>query len=213
MRRNGGRPRLVLIAIACLVLPPTAQTASPYRLVVANWSSRAIREIFVSPATAPDWGGNRLEGRSLSPGDDVRLAYGGACRGDLRVVFDNGSAEERHGLDLCVHGFIGVRPGWTTDDDVAGQMPPGLVTVRNRSGRTITSLYLFADSAADHGRDVLGREVLSDAGDLGVLLPRAGTCDFTLRAVFDAAGGEERRSKLDLCRLRQITIEPRASAR
>lgn len=206
--------------LICLTLPfaapamaaPSRARAPPPGIMIANWSPRAIREIYVSPSSADDWGRERLEGRQVAAGDDIWLGYGGACRADVRVVFDNEGAEERRGLDLCRHDFIGIRPGWTTSDDLAGAIPPGLVLIRNRSGRTIARLYLF-DEEAGKGSDRLGPEMLPDGLDIDVLLPRAGRCDFALEAVFLGDREETRYSGIDLCRAHEITIEPRATAR
>lgn len=189
-----------------------AAPPAPYGITIANWSPRAIREIYVSPATAPDWGQERLNGRQVPVLDDVWLAYGGGCRADVRVVFDNEGAEERRGLDLCRHAFIGVRPGWTTSDDLAGAMPTGFALIRNRSGRVISQLYLFAEGE-DEGRDRLGTDLLPDGLDIDVLLPSVGRCDFSLRAAFLGDAEERRYAGIDLCHSREVTIEPRMTVK
>ncbi|MBN9559546.1 MAG: hypothetical protein J0H14_02310 [Alphaproteobacteria bacterium] len=203
---------LALLSAAPALAAPSRPRAPPPGITVANWSPLAIREIYVSPSSAEDWGRERLEGRQVAAGDDIWLGYGGACRADLRVVFDNEGAEERRGIDLCRNDFIGVRPGWTTSGDLAGTIPPGLVLVRNRSGLTIARLYLF-DAAAGRGTDVLGVDVLPDGLDINLLLPRAGRCDFSLEAAFLGEQEETRYSGIDLCRGHEITIAPRAAAR
>jgi len=201
-----------LLFAASAMGAPKQSRAPPPGITIANWSPRAIREIYVSPSSADDWGRERLEGREVAAGDDVWLGYGGACRADLRVVFDNDGAEERRGLDLCRNQFIGVRPGWTTGDDLAGTIPPGLVLIRNRSGRTIARLHLF-DEEAGKGDDRLGPDMLPDGLDINLLLPRVGRCDFSLEAAFLGEQEETRYSGIDLCRAHEITIEPRATAR
>jgi hypothetical protein len=203
---------LPLLLAASAMAAPSRSRAPPPGFAIANWSPRAIREIYVSPSSADDWGLERLEGREVPVGDDLWLGYGGACRADLRVVFDNEGAEERRGLDLCRNPFIGIRPGWTTSDDLAGTIPPGLVLIRNRSGRTIARIHLFDDQAGK-GSDRLGSDLLPDGLDIDVLLPRAGRCDFSLEAAFLGEQEETRYSGIDLCRAHQITIAPRATAR
>lgn len=210
--------RATVPLILVLLISAPARAATPARpaqggIVIANWAPRAILEIYLSPARSQDWGVDRLAGRGVPPGDDVRLSYGGACRADLRVVFDNEGAEERRDLDLCGHRFIGIRPGWATADDIAGSAPPALVEVRNRSGRAMTRLYLFPDGASDEGADRLGTDILPDDTEIDVLRPIATTCDFSLHAVFEADGGEERRAGIDLCRHRGVIVERRPSPR
>ena len=198
---------------ALLVLSVPAKAATTARppassIVIANWAPRPIREIYLSPASSQDWSVDRLEGRSVSPGDDVRLSYGGACRADLRVVFDNGGAEERRDLDLCRNRFIGIRPGWTTSDELAAPGPPALISVQNRSGRTIARLYLAPDGAAEPGEDRLGNDVLPDGEEIDVLRPLAATCDFSLQVIFADNGTAQHYGGVDLCRHREIIVEP-----
>ena len=207
-----GRAAVSLLVL--LIVSASAKAAVPARpasrgVVIANWAPRAIRELYLSPASSQDWGVDRLEGRAIPMGDDVRLSYGGACRADLRVVFDNGGAEERHDIDLCDGRYVGIRPGWTTAEDAAGLTPPALVPVRNRSGRTMARLYLFPDGAADEGADRLGHGVLPDGEEIDVLRPLAATCDFSLRAVFEDDGAEERYGGIDLCHYHGIMVERR----
>jgi hypothetical protein len=209
-----GRAALSLLVL--VVLSAAAKSAVPARpvsrgIVIANWAPREIRELYLSPASSQDWGVDRLEGRVIPMSDDVKLSYGGACRADLRVVFDNGGAEERHDIDVCHGRYLGIRPGWTTADDVAGLTPPALVPVRNRSGRTMARLYLFPDGAAEEGADRLGHDVLLDGDVIDVLRPLAATCDFSLRAVFEDDGAEERYGGIDLCHYRGIMVEGRPS--
>ncbi len=204
-------PLLALLLVSPSANSATIARAAPSPVVIANWAPRPLREIYLSPATSQDWGINRLEGRSVPTGDDVRLSYGGACRADLRVVFDNGGAEERRDLDICKLRFVGIRPGWTTADDAAGETPPALVPVLNRSGRTMSRLHLFPDQAAEEGADRLGSEVLPDGADIDVLRPIAATCDFALHVVFADGGAEERLGGLDLCHHRGIIVEQRSN--
>jgi hypothetical protein len=178
------------------------------KVVIANWTRVPIREIYLSPGSAQDWGPDRLEGRTVLPGDDARLLYGGGCAADLRVVFANDAAEERHDLDVCSAPFVGVQPGWTTAEDTALPSPPALITVRNRSGRPVERLYLFAADADAEGADRLGHEMLPDGAETNLLRPRAPTCDYSLRAVFEGGQLEERHDHVDLCRYSGIVIEP-----
>jgi len=90
-------------------------------VVLANHSARAIQQVYVSAADAGDWGEDLLE-RAISVGDQGKVAYRGACTMDIRIVFENRSAEERRGVDLCRGAILAIRPGWTTTDDMP--IPP-----------------------------------------------------------------------------------------
>ncbi len=95
----------------------TAPAAPPSRQVVlSNQSGRAIQQVFVSAADAPDWGDDLLP-HAISVGDSGTVAFRGPCTADIRIVFENRSAEERRGIDLCRSTTLSIEPGWTTSDD------------------------------------------------------------------------------------------------
>jgi hypothetical protein len=74
-----------------------------------------VREIYLSPVEEDDWGANLIEGTPLTTGQSRELTMEGGCRADLRVVFDNGNAEELRELDICARPSLTVRPGWTVE--------------------------------------------------------------------------------------------------
>ena len=101
-----------MLRLACLAaLLPTAafaqvQTvanASPdpsFRLV--NRDPAAVHEIYVSPTGSRAWGADRLGQHVLIPGRAARIGLPpGACLHDIRVVFADGRAVERRGVDTC----------------------------------------------------------------------------------------------------------------
>ncbi len=130
----------------------------------------------------------------MSAGERTTLTYHGDCLADLRVVFDNRSAEERRNLDLCgLHGVI-VRPGWTTTDAL---MPlPSLasaaagtratqVTVHNHSGHVVQHLFVFPQGSGERGSDLLAAQSLEDLREFGVTVNRPpGTCRFSAQIVY-----------------------------
>ncbi len=88
--------------------PATAPTQAPgpqqgnpsFNLV--NQSSRVIDEFYASPASARDWGQDRLGNEVVQPGANfaVRLPQG-ECVYDLRAVFQGGGNQERRGVNTC----------------------------------------------------------------------------------------------------------------
>lgn len=79
----------------------SAATTDPsFRL--NNGGSRVIREVYVSSANDRGWGADRLGTNVLSPGQVmvVRLPNG-QCMNDVRVVFMDGQAQERRGVNTC----------------------------------------------------------------------------------------------------------------
>ncbi|MBK1657159.1 hypothetical protein [Paracraurococcus ruber] len=78
-----------------------AQTNDPsFRLT--NNSASTINEIYVSSANTNSWGPDRLGDRTLASGGSyvVRLPAG-QCVNDIRVVYANGSANERRRVNTC----------------------------------------------------------------------------------------------------------------
>lgn len=81
--------------------PGGPQTGNPsFNLV--NQSGRVIEEFYASPASARDWGQDRLGDDTVQPGQSyaVRLPEG-ECVYDLRAVFQGGGNQERRGVNTC----------------------------------------------------------------------------------------------------------------
>jgi len=68
-----------------------------------NRSGQTIRELYISLSSQSSWGSDRLGTDVMSPGASVyiRLPGGGSCAADIRVVYANGSAAERRGVETC----------------------------------------------------------------------------------------------------------------
>ncbi|MBY0336563.1 MAG: hypothetical protein K2X11_08110 [Acetobacteraceae bacterium] len=84
-------------------------------LVLRHEHGRPVREAYLSPAEDSDWGPDVLAGRPLARGETREVGMDGGCQADLRVVFDNGNAEEMRGFNLCERNDITLRPGWVTE--------------------------------------------------------------------------------------------------
>jgi hypothetical protein len=190
--------------------PPSATT---HQVTVANRSPRPIQQLFISPSVASDWGEDRLAHRALSVGESVTVPYRGDCVADLRVVFDNRSAEERREIDVCTSGAIAISPGWDTADTLpAGQAPVGqalLLRVVNRSSQRVTALFIFPEGEAERGPDLLGSLGLESGAEVAVRLQRPpGVCRFAARVSFAAKAPDRELTGLDLCRSTELTIPP-----
>lgn len=96
---------------------PRPAALQVHQVILANQSGRAIQQVFVSAADAPDWGPDLLA-HAISIGEHGTVTYRGACTADIRIVFENRAAEERRGLDLCRRATLSIEPGWTTSDEV-----------------------------------------------------------------------------------------------
>ncbi|PWS37904.1 Tat pathway signal protein [Falsiroseomonas bella] len=85
-------------------------TVSPGRPAAANPSfylrngtGVTIREVYVSLSSDSNWGGDRLGQNVLQPNQrlQVSLPAGRGCNVDIRVVYMDGRAGERRGLETC----------------------------------------------------------------------------------------------------------------
>jgi hypothetical protein len=95
--------------------PQPIAFGAPRRVTLTHAHGRPVREIYLSPVEEDDWGANLIEGTPLTTGQSRELTMEGGCRADLRVVFDNGNAEELRELDICARPSLTVRPGWTVE--------------------------------------------------------------------------------------------------
>jgi len=86
-------------------------------ILITNHAPRAIVEIYVSSAASDDWGDDLLASHPIASGSKGTVKPEVSCVADLRIVFDNRSAEERRDLDICAHPALDIRPGWTTSED------------------------------------------------------------------------------------------------
>ncbi len=205
------RAHLVMFDGTTVIRPKVSKGAS-HRVTLANASARPIQQVFVSPADSGDWGADLL-GDSLSVADKADVTYRGTCIADLRVVFDNRSAEERRGLDLCAMGGVVIQPGWTTADTLT--VPPGAggetvkLMVVNHAGHAVRQLYLFPDNG-ERGPDVLDRDVLADGGTIGVQLTRPrGVCKFDAHVIYGGKLADQDVTGIDVCKSATVTLLPR----
>jgi hypothetical protein len=95
--------------------PQQVALGAPRRVTLAHAHGRAVRELYLSAVEEDDWGPDRLAGAPLAPGQSREFEMAGGCRADIRVVFDNGNAEELREVDICARPAITIRPGWTVE--------------------------------------------------------------------------------------------------
>ncbi len=198
-------------------------TGPEREVAIENRSPRPIQRLFVSGTQETEWGEDRLGSDIVAPGQSfsARVPDQG-CAYDVRVVFDNGGAEERRNVDLCENTTLVIAPGWTTAETLAqagggqpsgGQAgarqaaPSGQVSVVNRSGRTVFEMFSFPDGSAQRGPDRLGADTMADG--TAVRIPGASppACASTLAITYDD-GAREQREGIDLCATTEIVIAP-----
>ena len=91
------------VAVGTATGATTGKAADDPSFRLVNRGSQPILEIYAAPAGRHDWGMNRLESGPLPAAAEklIRIAKTGDCQYDLRVVFADHTAKERHGTDLC----------------------------------------------------------------------------------------------------------------
>ena len=85
------------------------------RVTLIHDHRRPVREVYLSAVQDADWGANLLGERPIAAGERREFTTDSGCQADLRVVFDNGNAEEARNLDVCARAEITLRPGWVAE--------------------------------------------------------------------------------------------------
>ncbi len=178
-------------------------------LVVANRHLAPLQSVFLSPSTDNDWGPDRLEAAPLAVGAEATVTMEGPCEADLRIVFPNGGAEERRGIDVCAAPRLVLRPGWVLLDleeaepPAQGGAPAGL-RLRNLGTLPVVELYVGPPDRG-RGEDRLGLDVLPVGEAIELLPADGGGCAADLVAVF-RDGREVTRQGLDLCAGEEVEL-------
>jgi hypothetical protein len=202
--------------------------------VVLNRSPRTIFQLYARPeGTADEWGPDRLGADTISPDDRATVAFsaGGQCSFDLRVVFDNDSAEERRAVDICATQVVVIVPGWTTSETMPEETaqapgaapgaqaapgrpapegrpaPPqagGSATFRNTGSAPLVRLSIDPPGTATPGPDRLGDGVIAPGDSLAVSPPE-GLCTADITALF-RDGARVRREAVALCDGNEVTL-------
>jgi hypothetical protein len=194
------------------------------RFTLINRHGADIEQLYVSNSRDDDWGPDRLDDQTVPRHGRREVVLRGDCEVDLRVVFPNGSAEERRRVNICQIAVVPIRPGWTTADRLedavpvpGGGDPPaqGSIRLRNAAGVPMVELYTVAPDAvpgapggaqgARRGTDRLGATVLGLGETLDISPEDGKTCQVDLTAVF-RDGREARRLGIDICAGTEVTL-------
>lgn len=93
----------------------TIAFAPARRVTLLHAHGRAVREVYLSAVQDSDWGENQLGERPMASGERRELMSDIPCEADLRIVFDNGNAEEARNINICTRAEITLRPGWVLE--------------------------------------------------------------------------------------------------
>ncbi len=190
----------------------TAQTQQNPSFNLLNRGNQIIFVINVSPTSNPRWGEDRLGDEVLEPGHflPIRLRSG-QCRNDIRVIYDNGTYEERRNQNTCAITDVtfdgsdatapnnrrgsGATPPPRNRQEPAQQNQPALHIVNN-SGQSIQAVHASPTSNRSWGQSLIRRRI-RDGHAQRITLPR-GSCMYDIRVTF-ADHTDDQRRNINLC--------------
>jgi hypothetical protein len=199
-------PRLLPAALALLALaaPAAAEDAS---FTLINRGSKAVRELYVTPAGDANWGQNRIAGRPIPPGGSfpVKRRADNNCIMDIRAVFADGKAEERKSLNTCNVDAVAV--GLATVAATAAGKPADDPSIRlvNRGAQAIVEFYAAPAGHTDWGGNRLDAGPLPSATEKLISIARTGNCIYDLRVVFADKTAKEKHAA-DLCKISDLPV-------
>lgn len=192
-------------------IPPGGQNSS-FNLV--NRGTIAIRELFVTAAGNANWGQNRLDGKAGAP---TQIAAGGSyavrrrvdtnCIFDIKVVFADGKAEERKGVNTCAveDVSIGGAPGGGAPVAATGKAADDpSFKLFNRAAREIKDLRAVPAGGSGAGENRLATPLPPDVSRQ-IVIAKDGNCIFDLRVVF-ADGSAKERKRVNLCKIAEMAV-------
>lgn len=201
---------LSVLGLAALAGPAAGQQNNPsFNLV--NRAQAPINEVYATAQGMDTWGKDLLTDTTVSPGASfaVRLPLG-QCTYDLRVVYGNGRAEEKRGLNTCnVNDVVfngsssAAITGQGNGTAQAGRQQATQaalsLTVTNLSKATISSVFATPTGVDNWGQDRLGAQgTIENEATKTINLPSEGKCLYDIRFVYSDDSTFEKR-KVDLC--------------
>ncbi len=194
-----------LLLLLSLLVPTLAfgQDKNPsFNLV--NKSPQAIQEVFVTPAGDANWGRNRLTKGPIAPGGqfEVRRKVDGNCVFDIRVVYSDGSKEERRTINTC-----------TTEDVLFPQSSKAASTgkavddpsfkLTNHLTQPIVELYA-SPVGQPRGANLLEKGSIAPSAAMTIHPPKGQGCRFKLEVI--TADKDTKARTLDLCARSELSV-------
>ncbi len=201
------RPVFAALAMTAALAPGTGRADAPNpSFYLVNRSSQTINEVYASPPSATNWGADRLGDAQVAPGANaaIRLAADGNCMNDLRVVYEDGHADERRRVNTCTVDNISFGGPASTVPAGNPAHDPSFRIV-NRGQREVDEVYARLAGSRSWGADRLGDATI-DADSYRVIQLPAGQCMWDVRLVFDDGPPLERR-RINLCDVTDFPVE------
>lgn len=201
------------LAFAGQAVAQQQQNNPSFNLV--NRAQQPINEVYATPPGMDTWGKDMLTDTTVAPGASfpVRLPLG-QCTYDVRVVYGNGRAEEKRGLDTCNMNDVVFNGSNSTAITGQGNQNQGnseqggqeqatqqnlSFTITNLSKTTISSVYATPTGVDNWGKDRLGAQgTIEHQATKTINLRNEGKCLYDIRFVYSDDSTFEKR-KVDLC--------------
>lgn len=185
-----------------LLLAPAlaqAQDKNP-SFTLVNKSAQAIRELFVTPAGDANWGQNRLE-KPVAPGASfaVRRKIDGNCVFDIRVVYADGTRDDRRTVNTCAAediAFAGGKPAGKPANDPSFRLT-------NHLKQPIAEVTA-TPQGQPRSANLLTAGALPPEASISIHPPAGQGCIMELRVVFADKTFKTRTT--DLCRVTELSI-------
>lgn len=183
-----------------------AQTAPNPSFNIVNRTQHTINEVYASAAGNTNWGRDRLVDKTVAPGSTfaVRLPADGNCIYDIRVVYTNGTADERRNLNTCNLDNV-IFP--TNSRAPAGRqqaMDDPSFRLVNRGRSEVNELYASLSGEENWGEDRLGDSTVAPGTSKVIRLPN-GQCLYDVRIVYANGEATEKR-RVNLCTMADMRV-------
>ena len=195
-----------LLGLGAVAAPARAQNPS-FNLI--NRAPVPIRELFFTPAGDPNWGRNRLQGRSIPAGASfaARRRLDGNCIFDIRVVFQDGRTEDRRDINTCQIEDIAFGVGGAVAGARKAADDPSFKLV-NRGAAPINELFVVPAGQGrgeGWGQNRLAGGPLQGRTDQVIRAGERGQCSYDLKVVL-ASGKSMEKHGTDLCRITELPV-------
>ena len=197
-----------LILLLCLTFsvvsttPAWAQAKNPsFNLV--NHTSQPIRELYVTPGGDDKWGANRLTSGPIAPGASfaVRRRIDGNCVFDVRVIYADGTREERRTVDTCkIEDVAFAGPAKSTTGKAVDDPSFRLTNHLTQPIIEVTA----SPTGQPRGPNLLEKGALAPNANLLIHPPHGQGCAFELRLVMADKTAKTR--TLDLCKVTELSL-------
>ena len=104
MKKRLWVPALAVVVSATFAAGVMARPVGEVRFTIENGGSTTLTTVNLSRPDAHAWGQDRLQGRTIAPGESIQIIIQptlGGCLYDMKAAFDSGQAAHLFAVDVC----------------------------------------------------------------------------------------------------------------